>query len=540
MLCCKIISIIERLLNSNCAFCKILSGGSFDMSSLASMFQTQVVQSEARIKQFISAGEREDMISPSPAYRGADVIKKLQESGNYFDCTAEILGGGQSVVPEGVTLDSSSEAILNISLYPYLFPIFDGAGLVLMNSEKVKWIQFRLDGIKEKDSAKFDLMPDFAACDPSLYTPEDAYETEKPLLIAARMKNLDSRFPIIYGGPYWSARDGIDVVFETKVNYGTDGLGELLNYQAHICKNMENHTSKGVYMWRAGFMLVRVKHGHAESIKKSLWHTPGSYALFSNFVTSSDEYPSWKVALKCLCHKRGLRLVDHGFLGRGGRGLVFEVTEGAAAEATESKGGDDHVNAEDTPRFALKIVVGSEKSEELQLEYDVIRTRLQSCTGSKTLPIVSLPLNHEGCIPPAEEAVIRITNIFENNLSLGTVPAAAYLMESVGKSAPCKSKDDRFAIFWTLCVLHRDGIVHGDPRVQNIIQSNGRLLWIDFMACHLADSSVAYKQDAIKLLRSMYHLREDILSSSVENLVKNYSLVQDEASIKELLSQFEG
>jgi hypothetical protein len=378
----------------------------------------------------------------------------------------------------------------------------------------------------------FDLMPDFVACGASLYSPVEAYSTKNPALITARRERCEQS--VVYGKPFWSVRDGIDAVFETKVNFRNDGLGELVNYLAHICKDMPNLVSKGVFIWDTGFMLVSVRQGLVQRIVKSSWIAAGSKKLFIDFIRPAlDNAPvPWKLAIESICHFKELTLVDHGFLGRGGSGVVFTVTKRPVSDSDEAKGG----LARDQT-FALKVVVGAENCEKLHLEYDIIRTRTQD--AAVDLPIVSL-LDDVGHIPPAAVGLCCIDNIFDGYTSRSAVCAAAYLMQSVGHRAPSDGRLQREAIVRALYCLHKNKILHGDARLPNIIEgSDGRLMWIDFMASHIATSPVEYKNDIKLLLKSMYALEDHSFSEALLKAINVYAEKMTDDAVTKLIQTVE-
>lgn len=177
-------------------------------------------------------------------------------------------------------MTDDSEAILNVHLYPILNQLLaTHDGLNLVNSEQAKWVSVH------SESNKNDLSPDFAACYPWLFEHKDPYNTTTAALATER-GNVEETMgrQLIYGKPFWATRNGIEVVFKTKVVFQFAGLGELLNNLAHICKDMGNTVSKGVLLWNKGFMLVRVKCGFPVIISKALWTSPGSKKLFEDFV----------------------------------------------------------------------------------------------------------------------------------------------------------------------------------------------------------------------------------------------------------------
>ena len=75
----------------------------------------------------------------------------------------------------------------------------------------------------------------------------------------------------------------------------------------------------------------------------------------------------------------------------------------------------------------------------------------------------------------------RNTDFMVGNDSVANYHAVGYLMESVG--VPIKiselSVKSKIAIFSLLSILHTNSVIHGDPRITNIIKTTTGLKWID-------------------------------------------------------------
>jgi tRNA A-37 threonylcarbamoyl transferase component Bud32 len=288
-------------------------------------------------------------------------------------------------------------------------------------------------------------------------------------------------------------RDGIDVTFETKKNYNISGLGELQNYLAYMGTGMPDVTFKGVFMWDTGFMLMLVKGGSCLHLAKALWVSDGSKSLFVGFLTSDPHIPAWRRALNDMCASRSLRLVEHGFLGRGSRGRVFTV----CAEG-------------DVAKRALKVVTTEANAEELEKEVSTIKA-YSNTEKYGALPVVSL------CSSKNEDFFVEE---IEPQAGVPPMKAAGYLMSTVGEPAPWKTLEEKRRIFTSLCQFHKQSIIHGDPRHQNVILSGEELVWIDFMDSVVVVAPISIRQDATQLLRSLYSLQKNVsLPVSQESLV---------------------
>jgi len=421
--------------------------------------------------------------SPSPADRGDRELRNAKSNGRYSDFRTDVPGMCQrdSIIPTDTVLECQNEAFLNAALYPYLQPIFLENNSFLVNSEKIRWLPAR----PGTTDTKFDKMPDFFGCPPWLYERKSSYNVK-----SNDLKGMWRANGVNFGSIPWVVRDGLDVTCETKLNFGTDGLGELLDYLARIgtgpCQPEE---LRGLYLRKSGFMMVVVINGVVAEITECLWKTSGSRELLSKFL--GRKKCIWRMGLEKLCTAIGVRLFpSEAFLGKGGRGHVFKVSfQGEVC--------------------ALKMVV-ADFSECTRMEVEVI-------AGHCLLPgaqdhIVSL----------RSETVYSVDNILDVTSAAEPVPVIGYLMNSVGSAAPNKTAWDRYKIFMSLACLHRLGIVHGDARLANIMLVNGdSLRWIDFMNSHITSSRTEFKNDAVTLVKSMYNMIS--LSVVVMDMLNDYA-----------------
>jgi tRNA A-37 threonylcarbamoyl transferase component Bud32 len=212
-----------------------------------------------------------------------------------------------------------------------------------------------------------------------------------------------------------------------------------------------------------------------------------------------------------MCASNGLFLNDHGFLGRGSRGRVFIVC-----------------SKEDGTKRALKVVLTEESATELQREYDTIKAYTHKYTG---LPVVSICANND--------KLLCVDKVYGANTN-GVPPlmAAGYLMSTVGVPAPWETLEGKQDIFKSLCQFHKQKLIHGDPRRQNVILSDKKLLWIDFMTSNPIVSVIPIKQDVKNLLRSLYSLPS--FPQELQELLETYASSPDESYVLSMLQQLEG
>ena len=174
--------------------------------------------------------------------------------------------------------------------------------------------------------------------------------------------------------------------------------------------------------------------------------------------------------------------VGNSYLGRGAFGRVFRVTK------------DDAI-------FALKIV---EKSSARRLEREVTALKSAEHTGLAVSCIEEVKCFKYG---------------------------AAILLSPVGKSLSLPLKTSEVKILFNLLwKLHQEGLVHGDPRVPNVIIVEEKYLWIDLFEIMKASPSQR-SWDAELLTRSI--LKIDKLDEELTKLVEEYG----ENAIKENLEK---
>ena len=192
--------------------------------------------------------------------------------------------------------------------------------------------------------------------------------------------------------------------------------------------------------------------------------------MFKEFLSS--HIPAWPLALNDMCVSNSLHLKEHGFLGRESRGRIFIVySEGDEAER------------------ALKVVL-TEAVEELNKEYEIIRA-YSNTQNYGALPVVSL------CANDANDQFFGVDNVYSVNSS--RLMAAGYLMSTGRVPAHWETLEEKQAIFQSLGQFHKKQIIHGYPRRQNVISSDEKLLWIDFMTSNPVNSSVSIRQDVVHL-----------------------------------------
>ncbi|KUF99730.1 hypothetical protein AM588_10010293 [Phytophthora nicotianae] len=193
-----------------------------------------------------------------------------------------------------------------------------------------------------------------------------------------------------------------------------------------------------------------------------MWANKGSKSLFQNFIT--DNISPWVARLSLACQYLGVDVVEgDAFLGRGAHGRVFRVIR------------------RDGEVFALKIV---EKCSVGRLYQEERALTIAQQTGLTASPVGKI---------------------------IETRESAALLLSPVGKPLPRPTtRHEVLSLFEMLRQLHKNGLVHGDPRVPNVILDGEKPLWIDLM--EVMEASPTLKQiDAEILTRSILSVSPTIL-----------------------------
>ena len=208
-------------------------------------------------------------------------------------------------------------------------------------------------------------------------------------------------------------------------------------------------------------------------IVRSKWIHKGSKSVFLDFILENKS--PWISLLTDACIAMDAKVIEgNSYLGRGAFGRVFRVTKGAEV-------------------FALKIV---EKRSIGCLEQEVYA--LQSA-------------DHTGLTVRCVERVKNIPN------------GAAILLSPVGKPLALPlTEHDVSILFDLLWQLHLADLIHGDPRVPNVILVGETYIWIDLVEPQKADPFLRYF-DVELLTRSILSTKnlDEELSKATEEYGDN-------------------
>lgn len=164
-------------------------------------------------------------------------------------------------------------------------------------------------------------------------------------------------------------------------------------------------------------------------------------------------------------------------LGAGAHGRVFMLTNGRS----------------------IKIVVGKNDSDEVEKEYKLM---IQCLERVDVNPFV-FPI---------------VKDSFRSGVAVG-VPYAGYLLEGKGEKITLPvSPIVMTELVALLYALHSKEIIHGDPRIDNVLRLGSDLKWIDFRDCETVTTKVNKRHDVKIFLKSVgYNLSDVEIDKYVEH-----------------------
>jgi hypothetical protein len=240
-------------------------------------------------------------------------------------------------------------------------------------------------------------------------------------------------------------------LFEAKRSgLGEAAFGELCGY--HQCIRGECH---GMLFDATSFQLYKSSDGFPISLVKSTWTSPGSAEVVRSFFSAIREPPLvvlLRELLKAL-QVSPYRVGGRCYLGSGAFGHVFTV------------------GSRDLPTrpWALKVVLASGDTPLTHVATEF--ANLQEA-AARDAPVVH---------PVADS--LRVTS-----------DGGGYLLESVGQPVRLRSLNDCTTLCASLAALHRAGVIHGDPRLPNVLVVGGELRWIDLLQGGALTAGASFEQ----------------------------------------------
>jgi hypothetical protein len=328
-------------------------------------------------------------------------------------------------------------------------------GLRLVNSEHFQWLRC-MSGHR-----KCDMKPDLFSAHHALIQFSAPYDNA-PTCVVNRL------FGKFIG---WENRASIHCIWDAKWKINMDAFGEQCKYLQIAGEDCVDHNGvalklKGVLFDKDEFWMIKSSGSTITEVLKCKWSQSGSKQLLVGFL---EGFNPWLEATNALCNALGVTIVDYtetkqnltAWLGTGANGRVFRLSNGQV----------------------IKIIVGL-KGNDPEKEYlFMLKLQKQEDVAHLVFPII------EDSFRSGETRGVRF---------------AGYLLAQVGEQLVNPlSPDVKSALARSLCELHSHDVIHGDPRIENVLILNGAIKWIDFRLSEMVTSKIDKRKDVEILLISL-------------------------------------
>jgi tRNA A-37 threonylcarbamoyl transferase component Bud32 len=261
------------------------------------------------------------------------------------------------------------------------------------------------------------------------------------------------------------------ILFESKLTITDAAFGQVAQYMQNL---LPEEPASAILFDRSSFWLIKSSGSAVVKVEIAKWTDNGSKSLFQNFI--EDNVSPWvsQLTIACSCFCVDVMEGD-AFLGCGAFGRVFKVIR------------------QDGEVCALKIV----PKRFVARLYQEMRALERAQNTGLTATLAGQMIETPECM--------------------------SLLLSPVGKPLPhprtCQEVQILFELLWQ---LHEKGLVHGDPRVPNVIVYEGKLLWIDLV--EVIEASPALKEvDAEILTRSIFRISQKFVPDvRLKVLIKKY------------------
>ena len=489
----------------------------------AAQVETRAAQAETRAAvlqvQEQLAAQHQPSSSPSHAELGRQTWDGCQSKSVGIDDSVSVahpeplltLDQHQRLLIQFRSNPASKENVWVALLTPRLMELVAGLGphKLLVNSELIGWVR------TETRLSEYFQRPDLFVCDSMAYV-----AGSKPVLTDRSSES--SRFAaslrtdaFLFGSIAWPLRDALLCLLEAKVKIQlNEAIGEVFAKAQNILRGTTMASIKCcLFDMQDMYLLTFTLTGLLSSHRFALT-SPGSLHALSQYILPSqaDVDPPWLHTTRKLCTSFQVEpVVGRAFLGAGAHGKVFRVQGCAAARSQQSASSSSSGSNSASPlseTFALKVV-----DRRHQDSLDAEHSKLQAL-----LPLRST--TSCACLPAfVSAAVHRVMS------SAGEPLGSGLLLQPVGDPvwpdhAQQSAKSALSKIIEALFRLHRLNVIHGDARLENIIQSAGELVWIDFRECQI---------EASMELQRRWDLR-----TCINNFLGHYHCTRTEVSVDAL------
>jgi hypothetical protein len=402
-------------------------------------------------------------VSASNTDHGVAIYNSLMVTGN-IKVSSD--GAGSSIIADELILEATlmynqdprpHEQHL-VSLYtPTLIKILEEVNpdLRLVNSEYFQWLRC-MSGHRQSY-----LKPDlFSAHHPLIqYSPP---YSNAPTCAVRRL------FGKFVG---WENRSSIHCIWDAKWKIDKKAFGEKCKYLQIAGEDCVDHNGvslklRGVLFDKDEFWMIKSSGNTITDVEICRWSQSGSKQLLIGFLQGNSP---WLEAANALCEELGVTIVDYSnseqdlsaWLGTGANGRVFRLNGGQV----------------------IKIVVGR-KSDDVEKEY-------------------LLMLEHHKC----EAITSLVFPVVEGSYRCGEIRGvqyAGYILAQEGQQIPLPVTNDlKKELAVSLCGLHSHGVIHGDPRIENVLILEGVVRWIDFRLCETVTCKITRRRDVEILYMSL-------------------------------------
>jgi hypothetical protein len=274
----------------------------------------------------------------------------------------------------------------------------------------------------------------------------------------------------------WILHECIGVVMKAKVDFTTSGLneavGQIVNhgaYVAYLARNsIEQKVVKLVLFDKHKFYFTHMNNGILTRLIESRWTDAGS----ETFLRESLYRPSsWMKLLDAACQRHSLAVEPGSFLGYGADGRVFKVSNSSEEQ------------------YAVKLVL-AKSVDNLTYESNMLQSAYTVCP----------------------KHVIRVVHPSEDFEDIG-----GFMVTELGTMV---ERDEYKRIIEALVALHCSDIVHGDARLNNVVEVGESIKWIDFREFQFPTDNLSDQQpsdmftrmkqlEMMTLMKSLLQISED-------------------------------